>query len=470
MKRLPIEKIQKILIIRPDAIGDMVLTLPAIKAIKTVYPNKHITVLASRYNARIIEHLPYIDDILYDRPVQNWHDFRHYVKNLKNGSYDLAIHFYSETKTAWTAFWASIPYHIGDKAKLGLWPIFCKYGLFYKSFDQPKHVVEYNFLLLKPLGITLPPENKIELVPPPDTRVKAKEKLRSLGRRNRLPLIGIQVGVGFGNRPVTPKKYASYIMELRKQQDVDILVTGYTEKEIVACKAIEKQVSSSLIPILDASIQELMGLISECDVFVSVDTGPFHLAAGIGVPQLAIFPSRKVKPLSWAPWRNRHFIVRESHVCPHFCPHEGCPLDICSDALSVSDMVNKTLRLLQGGGYEKPLEQFEYWFTTSMPVLILYDTFTEKAAKRLLSLLREWNFHAWLAPVDSSDLYTILTRHDIAIVHNLSARRRMYLFWLSQKVNAFLHNPPLVIHTTRYPLLKSALIEYYRTCFEKKWI
>ena len=72
MKTLPVENISKLLIVRPDAIGDMILTLPAIKAIKEALPNTVITVLASPINSKIIEHLPYIDEVIIDRKVTSF--------------------------------------------------------------------------------------------------------------------------------------------------------------------------------------------------------------------------------------------------------------------------------------------------------------------------------------------------------------------------------------------------------------
>ena len=64
MSRIPVEKIKKILVISSDAIGDMALTLPAIKTLKDTYPHLHITVLASPINSQLIQHLDFIDEIL----------------------------------------------------------------------------------------------------------------------------------------------------------------------------------------------------------------------------------------------------------------------------------------------------------------------------------------------------------------------------------------------------------------------
>jgi hypothetical protein len=283
-------------------------------------------------------------------------------------------------------------------------------------------------------------------------------------------LVGIQVGVGFGNRPVTPAKYAEYIRALKNRRDVDVVVTGYSEKEKSAAMEIQRSLGNDVMLALGFPIQDLMGLISILDVCVSVDTGPFHMAAALGTPQLAIFPSKKVKPLSWGPWRNKHFIVREAHTCAYFCPHEGCPLNVCSDNLRVSDMVAKTEKLLDGGGIEKAAEQFVYWFENSMHILVLHDEKTREKAQAFHWQLGQWGLRAFLERVDRAELYKTVTENDVSIIHNLSGKRKWRLFWLSQRANKFLHNPPLVVHSEYANLEKGAVIENYRLAFEKKLI
>ena len=197
---LPLEKIKKILIVRPDAIGDMVLTLPCIKAIKDTYPHMSITVLASGYNAKVIEHLDYIDNIIIDwfakGEVNNWKDVWKYSRFLKKENFDAAVHFYSETPQIWTSVLARIPYHLGDKAKVGLWPVLRKHGVFLKSFDQTKHVIDYNFQLLEPLNVKKPTNLKQVLYPDGSALERSGKLLKEAGYRMGRRLVGIHPGVG----------------------------------------------------------------------------------------------------------------------------------------------------------------------------------------------------------------------------------------------------------------------------------
>lgn len=469
---IPVDQIKKVLIIRPDAIGDMVLTLPCIRAIKAQYPHWYIAVLASPYNARIIRHIPEIDEIILDwkkdNKIHSILDRLAYIRYLKSQNFDLAIHFYSETETVWTSVFAGIPYHIGDTAKLGLWPVFRKHGTFLKTFDQTKHVVEYNFQLLKGIGITLDDTQPLNLPVPDDYKTKGKRLLDAAGRRDNVPLIGIQIGVGFGNRAIEPEKYADYINQLRLERDVDVCITPFSEKEKVFSARFINRVNGPIITIPDTPITDLMGIISHYDVFVSVDTGPFHIGAGIGIPMLAIFPSRKVKPTRWAPWRNPHFIIRESQSCPHFCPHEGCILTVCSDAIQIQDMVDKTKRLLAGDGIETPEAQFKEWFARSMSVLILDSPPTTMAAAHFETMLHAKGIRVIRKSINTPGLPKTLLENDITIIHNFSKQKRIKLSVIARIASLKLFNPPLIINIP-WDIQDQPPIEHqYRIAFESK--
>ncbi|MFT5171651.1 MAG: ADP-heptose:LPS heptosyltransferase [Candidatus Marinamargulisbacteria bacterium] len=475
MKTLPVEKFQKILIVRPDAIGDMVLTLPCVKAIKEAHPHLHISILASSYNAKVVEHLPYIDEIIVDRyttgEAETWRQRWAYSRFLKDKNFDVAVHFYSESKQVWTAVAAGIPIHLGDKAKIGLWPVFRKHGVFLKSFDQTKHVIDYNFQLLQPLGVRKP-ESLSKVLPPPEEGVsRAKGLLKEAGYEGNHPLVGIHPGVGAGNRPITPEKYVAFIKKLREKVDVDICITGYSESEKSYRDRIVKGLAGDAIDMVGkTSVSELMGVLSQYSLYVGVDTGPSHLASALGVPQIAIFPSKKVKPTRWAPWRNSHFVVRESHVCPHFCPHEGCPLTICSDELQVSDMVEKAIDLLQGGGIKTGVKQFRYWFCQSMVVLILFDDRTTQAATAFSQSLTDAGIRNYRSHINDKTLSEKLMVHNVSIMHNLTKRRKWRLFWVSQRASRKLFNPPLVIHGDVVIPENGDVIDFYTQKFEAKWL
>jgi ADP-heptose:LPS heptosyltransferase len=464
---IPKNKVKKLLLVRPDALGDMVLMIPFLKALRKKYPQAHITVLASKYNSKVINHLDYIDEIIYKTYIHSLKDFFKSVAFFKSQSYDVALHFGIRDYIVWPCFFA-VPINIGDKALLSLWIVFRKYGVFYRTHDRPKHVCEYYFIIAKALGLTLDDVEDLSMAPPPGSVDTATEILKSLGVTFSRPLVGIHVGVGFGNRPIKPEKYASYINALREKKEVDVCLSGYSDAEFQACSLIQSLVKEPVVVMPKGPLEIFMGGISLYDVFVSVDTGPFHIGAALGIPQLAIFPSKKVKPLSWGPFRNRHFVVRENGGCDYDCPHQGCPYDICSDDIREFDMVDKTERLLNGDGVATRKDQVNHWFSACMNSLILYDDRTEKEKDELLERLKSWGLTTVALQLNDPSLFETIRKNDIAIINNLTGKKRVKLFILGQRVIKYIYHSPLVIYGLIAYKSKDDLIEYYSKQFSKK--
>lgn len=465
--QIPKEKINKILLVRPDALGDMVLMIPVLKAIRKKHPQAHITVLASKYNSMVIQHLPYMDDIIYKEDIQPIKSFFKRVMFLKQYQFDVAVHFGIRDYIVWPSFFA-IPYNLGDKALLSLWPIFRKYGVFYRSHDRPRHVCEYHFIIAQALGITLHDVENLNMEPPSGTAEEGKQVLVEMGKHSDRPLIGIHVGVGYGNRPIKPEKYAEYINQLRESLSVDVCLTAYADKEFEACRVIESLVNDPVFILEKRSLDKFMGVIKWFDLYVSVDTGPFHISAALGVPQLAIFPSKKVKPLSWGPFRNRHYVIRQNLNCLYDCPHQGCPYDICSDDIKVSEMVEKTVALLNGAGVVTRKDQIEHWFTLCMSILILFDKETMSDAEQLFNQLRGWGLNVYSKPIDDPHIFECMRQRDIAIVHNLTGKREVKLFLMGQRVIKYIYHPPLFIHDIEHFESKDELLEFYISKFKYK--
>lgn len=467
MPAIPVD-IKRVLIVRPDAIGDMVLTLPAIAALRRQYPHLHITLLGSRYTYDLVAPTGLFDDILIDKcrtgEARGWRGFWRYVREIRQMRFDAVIHFYSETPEVWLTVFAGIRYQIGDKAKLGLWPIFRKYGTFLKTFDQTKHVVEYNFQLLQAFGITMAPDTPLVPMLSPQHKSDGYHALIKAGWDGQQKIVGFHLGVGGGNKAISVLKFITTITTLH-DAGYAICFTGHSAKE---CSDRDILVAQLPFPVLDlvgkTNLGALAGALSHWDLYIGVDTGPFHLAASMGVPQVAIFPTRRVKPLRWGPWQNRHELVREAHQCPHFCPHQACPLTVCSDALNETDIITKARRVLAGSGYTGK-DQFALWFRHSMAVLILQNKQTMAAAMDLRTQLRGLGIRADIADVQDKALAAKILAQDSTIIHNLTGRSRLRLFWLCQRMALQLFNPPLLVHGTK---TMTDPIATYKRLFEEK--
>jgi heptosyltransferase III len=459
--------IKKILVVRSDAIGDMVLTLPAIKAIKEKFPDAHLCVLASPINAQLLPFCPFVDEVILkidERGVlkKAWGYFKLFGKHR----FDLVIHYSVRNYIVWPS-WLKAKYHVGDKAHLILWPIFRKLGVFYGNHNRTNHVLDYNFEILKKLGIKKTPETRLALSIPQSIKDLGLSLLCKAGVKRDIPIIGIHCGVGFGNKAIEAEKYVAFIKGVLQQHKVQFVLTGYSEKEKELVRYIRKHCSENVVYVETKTLDELLGVIANYTVYISVDTGPFHIAASLGIPMLAIFPTKRVKPVSWGPLGTRHFVVRANRNCFYDCPHQGCPYTICSDDISVADMVTKCDALLEGKGVVAPEEQRRYWFKESLHTLIVYDDKTKEEAELLYAQLKDWGFYA--IKTHAPDL-KIIRENDIAIIKNITGKKKLRLFYMAQKANKVLHHPPLCDHSRETVNSDVEWVDRYRRLFKLRKI
>jgi len=271
-----------------------------------------------------------------------------------------------------------------------------------------------------------------------------------LGKSPRRPLIGLQIGIGSNSKPLTPTHWANYIVALKSALDCDVLLTSYSDKEKTDCEAILKQCPLPLFYHAFKTPEELnalTGLIAHYDVHVSVDTGPSHIAAALGIPQLSIFPTKRYTPLRWGHWGAPHFIARHTQPCAHACPHNNCPYTVCVESLDISDMVEKTLALLQGKGLRTFKDQWAMWFKSSLCFTFLYNPSSKQQVCKYAQTLCQWGFDCVALPLDTPQLDTVLIERNSMIVQNFSGSNKLKLFITAQKAAQKMFTPPLVIHS-----------------------
>lgn len=155
------KKINKILIVRPDAIGDFISVTPVLFALKRENPEIRITVLAGPGNFRLVKDHNLVDEVLLDKVKSGLigkrgkfsalSDFRAYAREIRNHHFDAALIYHNELPYALLAWLAGIPVRVGDKDKVFLSP-FYNGGTHIKNADQSKTVIDYNLQYIRALG------------------------------------------------------------------------------------------------------------------------------------------------------------------------------------------------------------------------------------------------------------------------------------------------------------------------------
>lgn len=430
-------------------IGDCILITPAITLLKKRFPEAKITVLCRSYTKDVFLNNPDIDQVIEDWFVDcKKKSFWEYVKFIKSHNFDCSIHFYNELPYALLALFAGIKTRVGDISKPLLRPFYnltsnCRWH------DLTLHEVEHNILLLKPLGIGLPKDPiPLKVIPDNDGSFNIKKPYG---------IIHLGTGKSKSNKAWPAEKFAKVAEYLLKHNK--LVVTG-SQNEIPAAKKIKALCPDVIDFCGKTSLADLIKIISECSLFVSIDTGILHAAAALNIPTVAIFPTKFFKASEWGPWETKHIIVRKPENCIHRCAPAKCIFDDCYKSIMPEDVIKAAIELCSGFS-ESPKP---YWFKKSANI-----TSNKEEIVRELCIN---GFHATKLSLPQSifDLYKTFVREDINIIHWVGGG---FLPILIIKLAALLATPklaipPLIIHEKQFKNRAiNDLIPFYMENFKK---
>ncbi len=333
--------IRKILVIRLDRIGDMVMTTPIFRALKEKWPDAQITVLANPVNRNIVSNNPFIDHILvYDRKDihKSMGNRLIFFRSIRERNFDLVIDPYLdyELKTSFlTRF-------IGKKFRLGF--EFAGRGIFYNIRYQSnafpvstekKHMADYYLDLIMYLGVEAK-QRQPEIFLNTVERKNAYKLLEKAGVNAESKIIGIHPGGNYQSQRWSVKKFAAVS---------DHLITNYNAKVVIFAGQAEKQLLSEFrdyavkTPLFldDLSLREFMAVLSHCNLFLCNNSGPLHIATALNISTVSTMGP--TIPYHWWPRGNNHIVLREDLDCSP-CKKGICKTHECMELIETDDFIS----------------------------------------------------------------------------------------------------------------------------------
>jgi len=286
-----------ILIINLGGIGDLLLSTPALKALRNLYPEAEISILVPARAYEIIKSLSYIDRVFtFDLEFGRIVSFRNILKNLKTLSilrkkqFDVAINMrtlVSEKSAKKIKRLLSI---IRPGMKVGRdtegWG--CIYEIkIPETITGTKHEREYNIDTVKALGAEI-----IDRTIDFEIDEESINNVSKLLERENISKEAILIGFHPGGRPSrrwSIENFAKVADNIHKRMPCKLVATG-GESEISLTKELVRTSHAEVINLAGKlSIRELGALIKRCNLFICNDTGPMHISAIVGTPLVAIF-------------------------------------------------------------------------------------------------------------------------------------------------------------------------------------
>ncbi len=347
------DRSRNILVRAPNWIGDAVMCEPAVRGLRSLFPEANVMMLAKPAIAELFTAHPGLNGVLlYDDQgahaglAGKWL----LAGMLRRYGFDLAVLFQNAFEAAFLAWLAGIPRRYGYATDGRV--LFLTEPIALPDGPVPVHQVEYYWNLLKPLGLAGGATFPTLTVSAAEDRM-AEVRLASAGIESSDLLIGINPGSTYGNaKRWQPDRFAEVAKRLVRQLNqtgnlqVAVVIFGAKGEEPLG-KAIANQVGGRSVVLSGATtIRELMGVVKRCRLLITNDTGPMHIAAACGVPVVAVFG-----PTDWrttAPYGQERSIVREAVDCAP-CLLRECPIDHrCMTRVSVEQVYETAMTQLAG--------------------------------------------------------------------------------------------------------------------------
>ncbi len=337
---------RKILIRGTNWVGDAVISIPAMKEIRRLFPGAHISLLVRPWVRDIYSAAEFVDEILeYDRDGvhRGLSGFFRLIADLRRRRFDLAILLQNAFGAALIARCAGIPGRIGY-ARDGRSPLLT-HACPIDPAVRRVHQAYYYLGILSGMGWL---EDRLwenrGYTPSIGVRVRESDRLaavkllRAAGVREKEMIVGLNPGAFYGEaKRWFPDRYAAVADALAQQYGARIVLFG-SPVDLPVARAVASNMKQA--PVLLAgrtTLGGLMGLIRECSLLITNDSGPMHLAAAMDVPQLAIFGSTSdtaTGPLS------RYATVLKHPVECNPCFLRKCPTDFrCMEGVSVAQVL-----------------------------------------------------------------------------------------------------------------------------------
>lgn len=294
---------ERILLVRLSAIGDAILTLPMLCALRRRFPKAYIAWVAEPGPAKIIGGHEALDELIVVRkgwmrhPSQVW-QLRRQLRRL---CFDLALDSQGLTKSSVVAWLSGAPRRIGFTKpwgrELSPW--------LNNDLQTPRvaHVVDRLLGMLEPLGIVNP---KAEFNIPGNSQ--AEESIADMLVQQQVgsPLVVINVGAGWFSRVWPPERFGAVAKHLAARHQISSLVVWAGEQELEWAREIERSSEGAARLAPPTSLGELTALLRRANLYLGSDTGPMHLAAAVGTRCVGLFGS--TRPEDSGPYG-------EGHIC-----------------------------------------------------------------------------------------------------------------------------------------------------------
>ncbi len=337
-------KAVNILVIKVSAIGDVILSVPSLKAIRDKFKDADIRVLVGLQARDVLDGCPYINGKIvcdFTGRDKGLSGLWKLGEDLRKRCFDIAIDLQNNKKSHILSFLSMAPLRYGYNN--GKYSFLLNNGI---RDDAPYlDPLEHQFRVLKSAGIK-PVDKRLELWPSPSDseRIDALFQENWIKPSQALAGINVRASSRWNSKNWPPKRIAELCDRLAKEFNMRVVLTGTKEDALFTEKIKGLTSSKPVVAAGRTAVMELASLIKRCKVYITPDSAPMHIASALGTPYIALFgptdPARHVVP------SEDHVVIKKDLKCSP-CYNPNCSKGFkCMSGIEVEEVFAAVKKIL----------------------------------------------------------------------------------------------------------------------------
>jgi lipopolysaccharide heptosyltransferase II len=312
---------RRILLVRPDHLGDVLFLTPAIRTLRQASPDAHLACMVGPWSVQVLANNPHLNEILScpfpgftRRPKKHLLEpylvLRNQARQLRSTPFDAAsVMRFDHWWGAMLAYFGSIPRRTGYDL-----PTVEPFLTQRVPYQRMRHEVEQNMQLVSALVDRSPGEpGPLEFHPQPGAFESAEALFRDAG--NAGDLICVHPGAGAPVKLWCPERFAQVADALAGSYGLQVVITGSSTERQLAQDIAEQMTAHPLVLAGRTSLDELAVIMSRSRLVIGVDSGPLHLAVSQGTPTIHLFGPTDHR--LFGPWGDpsKHVVITADMSC-----------------------------------------------------------------------------------------------------------------------------------------------------------
>jgi heptosyltransferase-2 len=336
-------KSKRFLVISTTGIGDTLMGTPALRALRQSFPDSRIDLLIHSKRKELLFGNPHVTRML----------------SYRNNFFSRGLLF---LKTLSHRYDSVLIFHANDD----IWKLLrlIRFGQCYtrqgykelpprviRLASLPRHSIQRRLTMVEKVGGQNLQDYRYDYFLPPRLHLWARERLAAFGVSTQDPLVGMEIGSADAFKCWPVEFFVEVAQYLRNKHQVKIYLNADKKEEDLVRQFRSLLGDGDVLHFPGTSLSQSAALIRACSLFISNDTGPMHMAIGLGVPVVGLFcptDSTITGPLEYP----RAAVIQKEITC-HPCRVRDCPDNFCMKQISVEEVCRAADRLLN---YDRRIE------------------------------------------------------------------------------------------------------------------